>query len=186
MHVKPGLDLFGDYNLHVSFVPHWNNAEGGADVDTSRCFVGRERFDHWRSMLSAGQTIVGLDEHTGIIIDFETRLCHISGVSSVTLCDGVETRIFPSGKECPVDLLGDLHIPKEDTNIANAALEFLRHAPEPKIDSAPPAEVLTLADARQKARTDKDWAASDRLRDEIAELGWDVRDTPDGQELIKK
>jgi subtilisin family serine protease len=186
IHVKDGLDLFKDYNLPVTFIPHWNNAEGGADLDTSRCFVGRERFDLWRAMLPAGQTIVGLDEHTGIIIDFERAQCEVSGVSSVTICDGVETKIYPAGKECGLNELGTLKIPDADEGISDAALEFLRHAPEPEADTAPPADVLALADARQRARVNKEWAASDSLRDEIASLGWEVRDTPSGQELAKK
>jgi hypothetical protein len=186
VHVKDGLDLFRDYNLPVSFTPHWNNADGGADVDTSRCFVGRERFDEWRAMLPAGQTIVGLDEHTGIIVDFETGKCRVSGVSSVTVCDGTQKEIYPAGEEFDLSELGELHVPADDTNISNAALEFLAQAPEIEVDDAPPKEVLALADARQQARANKEWAESDRLRDEIAESGWEVRDTPDGQELIKK
>ncbi len=186
IHVKNGLDLFKDYNLPVSFIPHWNNAEGGADVDTSRCFVGRERFDVWRSMLPAGQTIVGLDEHTGIIVDFENQKCRISGVSSVTVCDGKETEIYPAGAKFGIEKLGTLKLPDLDEGISDAALNFLRNAPEPEPDTAPPPEVLKLADARQIARTNKEWAESDRLRDEIAALSWDVRDTPDGQELVKE
>jgi hypothetical protein len=38
-----------------------------------------------------------------------------------------------------------------------------------------------LLAAREAARAAKDWAESDRLRDEVAALGWLVRDTPDGQ-----
>ena len=186
VHVKDGLNLFSDYNLPLSFTPHWNNTDGGTDVDTSRCFVGRERFNEWRAMLPAGQTIVGLDEHTGIIIDFEMGKCRVSGVSSVTLITPDETEIYPAGEEFELDELGELYIPEKDEKISAAALDFLRNAPEPELDSAPPAEVLKLAESRQTARTDKDWAASDRLRDEIAALGWDVRDTPDGQELVKK
>ena len=48
-----------------------------------------------------------------------------------------------------------------------------------------PQTVQQLADARATARADKDWAASDRLRDQIAELGWGVRDTADGQVLAE-
>ena len=48
---KLGLDLFADYGMNLSFVPHWNNAEGGIDLDTSRCFFGMERFDQWRKLL---------------------------------------------------------------------------------------------------------------------------------------
>ncbi|MFA5853967.1 MAG: cysteine--tRNA ligase [Patescibacteria group bacterium] len=48
-----------------------------------------------------------------------------------------------------------------------------------------PEDVQTLADDRINARTNKDWAASDRLRDEIATKGWIVEDTPQGQKLKK-
>lgn len=46
-----------------------------------------------------------------------------------------------------------------------------------------PHEVQMLADQRAAARAAKDWAASDSLRDQIAALGWEVRDTAAGQEL---
>ena len=48
IHTKEGLNFFSDFGMDLSFVPHWNNAEGGTDLDTSRCFVGIERFDQWR------------------------------------------------------------------------------------------------------------------------------------------
>ena len=47
--------------------------------------------------------------------------------------------------------------------------------------TAIPADVQTLLDRRQAARTAKDWAQSDALRGEIADLGWNVKDTPKGQ-----
>ena len=46
-----------------------------------------------------------------------------------------------------------------------------------------PAEIQALADARAKARAEKNWAESDRLRDELAAKGWQVRDGKDGQTL---
>ena len=49
-----------------------------------------------------------------------------------------------------------------------------------------PAEVTALAERRAAARAERDWAASDRLRDEIAEAGWLVRDTPDGFALAPR
>jgi cysteinyl-tRNA synthetase len=48
-----------------------------------------------------------------------------------------------------------------------------------------PSGVVALADARLQARTTKDFAESDRLRDEIAAAGWVVRDVTDGYELVK-
>ncbi|MGH2407704.1 MAG: cysteine--tRNA ligase [Candidatus Limnocylindrales bacterium] len=44
-----------------------------------------------------------------------------------------------------------------------------------------PAELAALLDAREAARAARDWAGSDRLRDELAERGVSVEDTRDGQ-----
>jgi cysteinyl-tRNA synthetase len=46
-----------------------------------------------------------------------------------------------------------------------------------------PAEVAHLAEERQNARREKNWKRSDELRDRISQLGWEVRDTKDGQKL---
>jgi cysteinyl-tRNA synthetase len=47
-----------------------------------------------------------------------------------------------------------------------------------------PAEIVALAVERQHARAGKDFAEADRLRDAIAEAGWEVRDVPAGFELV--
>jgi cysteinyl-tRNA synthetase len=47
-----------------------------------------------------------------------------------------------------------------------------------------PERAIELRDAREQARGERDYAAADRLRDELRELGWDVRDGPDGPELL--
>jgi cysteinyl-tRNA synthetase len=49
--------------------------------------------------------------------------------------------------------------------------------------SAPP-EAVELLEARQAARAAKDWAAADRIRDELRALGWEVRDGAAGPELL--
>lgn len=48
-----------------------------------------------------------------------------------------------------------------------------------------PAEVQELADQRATARADKDWALSDVLRDQLLAMGWQVKDTKDGQKLTR-
>jgi cysteinyl-tRNA synthetase len=48
-----------------------------------------------------------------------------------------------------------------------------------------PADVVKLAEARQVARAAGDFAEADRLRDEIATLGWEVRDRPGGFDLYR-
>jgi cysteinyl-tRNA synthetase len=56
-----------------------------------------------------------------------------------------------------------------------------------EVEEAPP-EVAELAARRRAARDAKDFAESDRLRDEIAASGWDVRDVADapGYVLVRR
>jgi cysteinyl-tRNA synthetase len=51
-------------------------------------------------------------------------------------------------------------------------------------EEGPPAEALSLAERREAARRERDWAEADRLRDELRAMGWEVRDGPDGPELV--
>ena len=51
-------------------------------------------------------------------------------------------------------------------------------------DVAAPEEAWELARRRDTARANKDWAEADRLRDELRAMGWEVRDGPDGPELV--
>jgi cysteinyl-tRNA synthetase len=48
-----------------------------------------------------------------------------------------------------------------------------------------PAEAWDLAEHRETARKARDWAEADRLRDELRAAGWEVRDGPDGPELVR-
>ena len=52
-------------------------------------------------------------------------------------------------------------------------------------EAAIPQEILDMAAARAAARAAKDWAQSDRLRDEIAAQGYVVEDTREGQKVRK-
>jgi cysteinyl-tRNA synthetase len=49
-----------------------------------------------------------------------------------------------------------------------------------------PAEALALLEEREKARAAKDYGRADELRDELAEMGWEVRDEPGGARLVKR
>jgi cysteinyl-tRNA synthetase len=52
--------------------------------------------------------------------------------------------------------------------------------------AAIPEAVTALTADRQAARAAKNWAESDRLRDEIAQAGWIVKDTKDGPKLTPR
>lgn len=185
VHVVDGLNLFADFGLHLSFVPHWNNAEGGIDLDTSRCFIGMDRFAEWCNLVPAENVTLGLDEHTGIIMDFASGMCEISGVSSVSLVSDCDPVMHPAGVKFPLTEIGDLRAPDPlQGGISQQAWEMVLNAP-PLDSDAPPAEVLSLAEQRITARANKNWAESDKLRDEISALGWTVQDGKDGYKLVR-
>jgi cysteinyl-tRNA synthetase len=55
-----------------------------------------------------------------------------------------------------------------------------------KEEDSPSAEALDLLEKRKDARARKDFAESDRLRDQLSALGWTVQDSKEGQKLVKK
>jgi cysteinyl-tRNA synthetase len=54
---------------------------------------------------------------------------------------------------------------------------------EVELPEAPP-ELVRLSKLRERARAARDYAEADRLRDEIRARGWEVRDGPEGAELV--
>ena len=48
-----------------------------------------------------------------------------------------------------------------------------------------PSEVAKIAEERQNARKNKDFATSDLLRDKLKEMGWSIEDTPSGPRITK-
>jgi cysteinyl-tRNA synthetase len=56
---------------------------------------------------------------------------------------------------------------------------------EPEATQSIPPEVEELVAARAAARTSKEWKKSDEIRDQLAVLGWLVKDTKDGQKITK-
>jgi cysteinyl-tRNA synthetase len=72
-----------------------------------------------------------------------------------------------------------------DHDLLRRALDLFGLASLAEPEEAPP-EAVTLAEARLAARAAGDFGEADRLRGEIAGLGWEVRDTPGGFELYRR
>jgi len=64
----------------------------------------------------------------------------------------------------------------------DTVLGVIRFGRAPKEEGVP-AEIQALVEARAVARATKQWAESDRLRDELAAKGWEVRDGKEGQKV---
>ena len=183
---RPGLDLLGPYGLRLCLVSHWNNTDGGAELDTSHGFIGRARFDQLRTLLPPEVTVVGLDEHTALALDWVAQTCRVMGRGGVCLCHGGPERRFEHGQSFPLTELGAVRMPDPQEGIPTEVWQRAR-AVQAKdratVAPQPPAEVLALAQEREDARACRDWGAADGLRQRIAALGWQVRDTATGPEL---
>jgi hypothetical protein len=80
-----GLDVFGRATgLSAAIVPHWNNAEGGTH-DTRFCYLGERRLRTLEDLLPDSTFVLGIDEHTGIVIDLDTGIAEVVGRGSVTV-----------------------------------------------------------------------------------------------------
>jgi hypothetical protein len=189
LHWQTGLDFFGPYGLSLVFIPHWNNTEGGADLDTSRCFMGQARFEELMSMLAPQTTVVGIDEHTALVVDLQTGKCQVMGKGGVALLREGKEQQISSGCEFPVTELGPFRMPQPQTGVPpevwqSAQGALARSAKEDAPE--PPAEVLALIEEREAARANHNWAHADDIRERITALGWYVSDTPQGPRLEPK
>ncbi len=186
LHWREGLDLFGAYGLSLVFVSHLNNREGGDEFDTRYCYMGKERFDKLYEMLPPEVNVVGIDEHTALIIDLAGEQCTVMGQGTVALIrQGNETR-HKDGETFNIYELGPYKRIGPSSGITPDVWERVSafHETESRIpDISPPDEVLALVRDREIARSDGDWNSADLLRRQIREMGWQVDDTKDGPEV---
>jgi hypothetical protein len=186
-HWKDGLGLFDLYGLSLTLVTHWDNADGGVTLDTTRGYMGEARFRELVALLSPGVVVAGIDEHTALAIDPATAEGRVLGRGGVTIVrDGSET-VFETGARLPLGELGPFAVPDVDAVLdpeTRRAVEAARA--EREAVARPPAEVRELIASRAQARAQRDWATADRLREEIAALGWDVEDRPGGPRLLPR
>jgi cysteinyl-tRNA synthetase len=55
-----------------------------------------------------------------------------------------------------------------------------------ELEEGAPEELQRLAAEREQARVERDFERADRIRDELADAGWEIRDTPDGARLVRR
>ena len=258
-----GLNILGEIGVNVALIPHYNNAERGHH-DTRFCYMGERRLSMLERDLPADVYVLGVDEHTGMVIDLDAETVTVVGKGVVTIRIHGESTQIASGETFSLDRLRDPQSTAtlgakhktgnqpSDTALANVsetATIFdnnLREATDRlnqvfstalansdadgaaraalDLDDAisgwsgdtlqsdatdharavlrsmitrlataatgglrDPRDVLgpfvqVLLDLRAQVRTDKRFDLSDIIRDRLAALNVEVRDTPDGAE----
>jgi cyanophycinase-like exopeptidase len=186
LHWAPGLDLLGAYGLSLVLMPHWDNAEGGDSLDTSHCFMGRERFERLLELLPAEATVLGIDEHTALIVDVGAAQCHVMGRGGITWLRAGEMTRVDHPQSFALAELGNFQTPDLRAGIPDDVWQNVLSASsqEPCSPPEPPPQVLTLVQEREVARSHNNWETADALRNEVAALGWQIQDTPDGPRLV--
>jgi cyanophycinase-like exopeptidase len=188
---QEGLNFFSDFGLNLILVPHWNNSDGGAVLDTSRCYLGQGRFGELLGMAQGGSslyTIVGIDENTALALEPHRGLCTVVGMGGATVLREGKESVYTVGEQFAAAALGDFCLPASAEGIDAAVWQAVQAgraagAAARSAEPLPDEEVLALLAAREQARSAKNWQESDRLRDEIARGGWRVLDTGNGQKV---
>ncbi len=104
LHWLDGIDVLSPFGFNHTVVPHWNNAEGG-NHDTRFCFMGASRFESLSALLPPDVGIIGLDEHTACLIDFDREEAVVRGIGTVTLRHRAGEEVFRRGAPFPLAAL---------------------------------------------------------------------------------
>ena len=99
-----GLDLLGPLGSTVAVVPHFDNAEGGTH-DTRYCYLGEERLRLMEAQLPPEGWVLGVDEHTVCIFDFDAGTASVSGLGAVTVRRHGTSAVVASGRTLSIDEL---------------------------------------------------------------------------------
>ncbi len=210
LHWLAGLDVLGPFGYHLTIVPHWNNKEGGDELDTSHCFMGQARFERLQALLPPQETILGIDEHTACLLDLVEGVGQVVGKGTLTLLrQDMPPMVYRSGERFPLAVLkGELHshdgwvsapavvaptisAPEDEdeeqgegaTGISGLHAtdnELEEETAAPVAAALPPLAIEQLLEIRGELRKEKKWALADKLRDALKEAGVVVEDTPEG------
>ena len=190
-----GLDLLGRYGLVCAVIPHYDNAEG-RDYDTSRCYLGERRLARLEAELPEDAAILGIDEHTALVLDlgddtarvvgrghaywrrgddvlvFGREATPLSAVRSGTRTLNEPSPVRPAQSDEPRHLAEAAH--GGDLEALAALVRAANRAPTPAL------LVEAVLEARAVARASGHYDLADRLRDGLLEAGIELRDGPTG------
>lgn len=144
-HWLDGLDILSEIGLDVAVIPHFDNAEGGHH-DTRFCYLGQRRLDIMEEMLPDGAHVIGIDEHTGLVIDLDGQLATVVGNGTVTIRIAGKSTVHASGDTLSVDAL-------RDPSLHSSTARATRPSPDRTGDDKAPSTGASLANEVDVAET---------------------------------
>jgi len=107
-YLAEGLDLIGALTgIEAMVIPHYDNAEGGSH-DTRFCYLGEQRLALLEGQLPPDVGVLGIDEHTALLIDLAAQTAAVKGNHVVTVRRRGESREFAAGTVLPLAELAAL------------------------------------------------------------------------------
>lgn len=178
-----GLNILGEVGINAALIPHYNNAEGGHH-DTRFCYMGERRLSMLERELPDDVYVLGVDEHTGVVIDVDAQTATVVGKGVLTIrVKGVSTEIA-SGEVLPLDRLREplsntqnvAHSGAPSVVASNTATSDIATKPADTFDSNLRQATDRLNDAFAQAITagDADAAARAALELDEAITGWSI------------
>ena len=99
-----GLDVLSSIGINAAVIPHYDNAEGG-NHDTRFCYLGESRLRMFEKMLDDDTYVLGIDEHTGLVIDLDADVANVVGNGTVTIRLRENSYTYESGSTIPLPTL---------------------------------------------------------------------------------
>jgi cyanophycinase-like exopeptidase len=104
---EEGLGLTAEAGLNAAVIPHYDNAEGG-NHDTRYCYLGERRLRILEEQLPDDAFVIGVDEHTGVILDLDAGTAEVVGLGQLTLRHHGRSATVPTGSTVPIPSLVDM------------------------------------------------------------------------------
>jgi hypothetical protein len=180
---KDGLNLLGLCGIQSAIVPHWNNNDGGAELDTAFCFMGAARFKALRAQLPEASLVIGIDEHTVVELNIASGKGQVIGSGRLTMLKAQEEKTISSGESFPLDSMNGWTPPAIPAGVSDEVWQEVLMSRGMKSEGAIPTGLIQLLHERNRARASNDYALADELRKKIEEEGWEITDTKDGARL---
>ncbi len=102
---KAGFDPHWDSGLNLVeracglpavVIPHYDNAEGGHH-DTRYCYLGESRLSTMERQLPESSFVLGVDEHTAVLLDPGAGTATVVGNGTMTIRRGGRSVVHPAG-----------------------------------------------------------------------------------------
>jgi cyanophycinase-like exopeptidase len=175
VHWADGLDLLGRMGMDLAIIPHWNNAEGG-NHDTRYCFMGASRLERLMDEMPQTTRLLGIDEHTALIIDVALSHASVQGIGRVTLKDRRNEIVFTKGDCIPLDVLRGTHDLAGALPVIRPERAVETYNDAPNQDDTPWVAIHAVAEAiRQALDSGRDEQVAGSLM-ELERLIWQSRE----------